>query len=218
MKKRRKRSKSRDLLIIIRLFICCIAIVLFSGPMYVMRKLCASENFCAPRIERQFIAGIKGEDIPRRISELFHRRCFRRANQAKNEQKARHKKRNCTLSYRNETCSRLQPPPVKELIFTRDDVWSVKNDTSRLTQAQARVYSGDGVKRNPDGERNNRSNWVNYSPISFSREAKQSALQQKSSNAQLLKNKSVKRCNLEWLQRGKRQWLTNANMFKFRSN
>ena len=81
------------------------------------------------------VSDIKGEDVPRTISETLHRRCLRSTNQAKNGQKLRNKKKNGT-SRRNVNCSRLQPPSVEKLIFTRDDVWRVKNEVSRLTQAK----------------------------------------------------------------------------------
>lgn len=127
-----KRSKLRDLLIIIRLFICCIAIVFVQGLIYVVERLRAciqytSETFNAQSKEPQSVACIKDEDIHRTIYEKFQRRCLQGANQAKNKQRTQHKKRSGT-DRRSVNCSYLQPPPVEELIFTRDDVWRTKKE------------------------------------------------------------------------------------------
>lgn len=215
LKTRRERSKLRDLLIIIRLFIRCIGILSVNGLKYVVRKLCTCiqykpDDFVAQRKEIQLIASIKCVDVPRRISKALDQRCLKNTNQAENEMKSGHKPKDST-SPRSENSSRLKPPPVKELIFTKDDVWKVKKDTSRLTPAQVRVYSGDSVKSGPDDKRNSHNNWVNYSPISFLKDVKHSAQQGQSSSSQVLTNNSVKRCNLEWLQRGKRHWQPNKN-------
>ena len=180
-----------------------------------VRKLCTCiqykpDDFVAQRKEIQLIASIKCVDVPRRISKALDQRCLKNTNQAENEMKSGHKPKDST-SPRSENSSRLKPPPVKELIFTKDDVWKVKKDTSRLTPAQVRVYSGDSVKSGPDDKRNSHNNWVNYSPISFLKDVKHSAQQGQSSSSQVLTNNSVKRCNLEWLQRGKRHWQPNKN-------
>ena len=145
-----KRSKLRDLLIIIRLFICCIAIVLVNWLIYVVQRLRSciqnkSDTFNAQRKEPQSAACIKDEDKHPKIFLQFQQRCDQGANQAKKKQRTQHKKRSGT-GRRNVNCSCLQPPPVEELIFTRNDVWRTKNDTSKLTQNQVQLYSSDSVK------------------------------------------------------------------------
>lgn len=84
-----------------------------------------------------------------------------------------------------------------------------KNATSRLTQPQVRVYSGDSVKCNPGGHINH-NKLVNYSPISFSRDVKQSVPRAKNNNAQTLKKKFTNRRNQGWLQRSP-HWQSKVN-------
>ena len=226
LKTRKKRSKLRDLFIIIRLAIRCIAIVLINGLTCVAGKLCGlikykSENIWAQPKKRQFVADVKSTERPRnQISETFHRHCLRKADQAKKEQKSLQKKRNRT-SLGSANCSRLQPPPVEELIFTQDDVWRLKNITKRSTQTQVRMYSGDNVKCNPEAvpNSNNNKNWLNNFPTSTSRDVKQSAAQEKGRKALVIKSEFVKRYNLEWSQRGKQHYhpshATSANILQF---
>lgn len=189
-----KRSKIRDLLIIIRLFIYCVAIVLVNWLTYMVQRLPAClqytlATFNAQSKQPQSVACLKEKYNHRKICKTFQRRCLQGANQAKNKAKTHdyHKKRSGS-GVKKMSCSNLQPPPVQELIFTKDDVWITKNDSSKSTQPQLRVYSDASVKRNPD-LRKTHSNRFNYSPISFSREVQQSVPRAKS------------RCNLELVQR-----------------
>ena len=226
LKTRKKRSKLRDLFIIIRLAIRCIAIVLINGLTCVAGKLCGlikykSENIWAQPKKRKFVAGVKSTGRPRNISEKFHRRCLRKADQEKKEQKSLQKKRNRT-SLESAKCSRLQPPPVEELIFTEDDVWKLKNVTKRSTQTQVPMYSGirNNVKYNLEAARNSHNNnWLNNFPTSTSRDVKHSAVQEKGRKALVIKSEFVKRCNLEWSQRGKQHYhpshATSANILQF---
>ena len=200
----RKRSKLRDLLLIIRLFIYCIAIVLVNWLIYVMRRLRAFIQytlaiFNAQSRKPQSVACREGED--RTIYGKLQRRCLQGANQAKNKIRThdQHKKRRGS-GRKRMNYSYLQPPPVEELTFTRGDVWRTKSDTSKLTQPQLRVYYGDSVKCNTDMHKTH-SNRVNCSPISFSREVKQSVPQAKSSYVRTSRNRFVSRRYLGWLQR-----------------
>ena len=149
----------------------------------------------------QSVACIKGKYNHQTICEKYQRRNLHGANQAKNNTKTHdHHKKRSGSGVRKMNCSYLQPPPVKELIFTKDDVWRKKNDSSKLRQPQLRVYSDNSVKCNP-GMRKTHSNPFNYSPISFSRVVQQSAPRAKSSYVQTMKNEFASRCNLRSLQR-----------------
>ena len=202
-----KRSKIRDLLIIIRLFICCIAIVLVNWLTYVVERLCARiqyvlETFNAQSKKPQSVACIKVADIHRAVYKRFQRCCLQGAKQAKNKTRTHdQRKKRSGSGRRRMNCSYLHlTPPVEELVFTRNDVWRTKNDTSKLTQPQLRAYSGDSVKCNPDMCKTHR-NQVNCFPISFSREIKQSVPRANSSYVQTLKtNVAVSRRDLGWLQ------------------
>ena len=202
--RRRKRSKLRDLLIIIRLFIYCVAIVLINWLTYVVRGLCACVQYALAAFNTQSknpqsVACIKDKD--RTSYEKSQRRCLQRTIQAKNKTRTRdqHKKRSGS-GRKKMNCSYLQPPPVEELTFTRDDAWRTKSDTLKLTQPQLGVYSGDSGKCNPDMYKTH-SHRVNCSPISFSGEFKQSVSHAKGGFVRTSSNRLVSRRNLRWLQR-----------------
>ena len=200
----RKRSKLRDLLIIIRLFIYCIAIVLVNWSIYLVRRLRACVQYPLATLNAQSkkpqsVACTNGEDLTN--YGKLPRRCLQAKNKARSHDQLKKSKERSGSGHKRVTCSYLQPPPVEELIFTRDDVWRAKNDTSsKLTQPQWKLYSGDSVKCNPD-MRKTHINRVNCSPISFSREIKQSVPRANSSYVQTIKNRFVSRRNLRWLQR-----------------
>ena len=200
---RRKRSKLRDLLIIIRLFIYCVAIVLFNCLTYVVRRLRACVQYTLAAFSTQSknpqsVAYIKEED--RTIYEKSQRRCLQGANKANNKTRThdQHKKRSSSGRKRMNR-SYLQPPPVEDLAFTKEEAWRTKSVTSKLPQPQLRVYSGDSVKCNPDMYKTH-SYRVNYSPISFSREVKQSVPHTKGSFVLTSSDRFVSRRNLGWLQ------------------
>lgn len=180
---RSKISKLRDLLIII-----------LHGLIYAVQKLCACIQCKSKNV---------GDD--RETARCIQRRHLKKkANNAKNEQNTRDKKRKGTAR-RNENCSKLSLPPVVELIFTRGDVWRARDHTSKLTQVP--VYSDNSAKRHPGGERKTPHHHLgNNSPISFSRDVRKSA-QAKSNDTQPF----AKHRKLGWLQRDKRQWLPSAN-------
>ena len=203
-----KRSKFRDLLIIIRLFIHCVAILLVNWLTYIVQRLsaclqCTLATFNAQSKQPQSVACIKGEYNHRTICETFQLRCLQGANQAKTKTKTHdHQKKRSGSGVKRMNCSYLQPPPVKELIFTKDDVWSSKNLSSKITQPQLRVYSGASVKCNPDMRKTHSNRFLNYSPISFqSREVQQSFPRARSSHVQTVKIEFASRCNLRLLQR-----------------
>lgn len=205
-----KRSKFRDLLIIIRLFIHCVAIVLVNWLTYMVQSLPACLQYTlatfsnAQSKQPQSVACIKGEYNHRTICYTFQRRRNQGANQAKNKTKTHdHHNKRGDSGVKRMNCSYLQPPPVKELIFTKDDVWNSKNFSSKSTQPQLRVYSGASLKCNPD-MRKTHSNRFNYSPISFSREVQQSFPRAKSSHVPTVKIEFASRCNLRLLQRNPR--------------
>lgn len=191
---RSKRSKLRDFLIIIRLFICCITVLFVNWLRACIQY--TLEPFNAESKKPQSIACTKGEDIHRIIYEKFKRRCLQGSNRAKNKKRThnQHKKWGGS-GRRRTTCLHLQPPPVEELIFTRDDVWRTKNNTSKLTQPQLQVYSSDSINYNPDKTHNHR---VNGSLISFSREVKQSVPRAKGTYVQAF----VSCRNPGWSQQG----------------
>ena len=220
LKTRNKKSKLGDLLIILRLFVRCIVIVVLNGLICVLRSFCTCANCkwkslrdnekATPHIELQSIARNTSGDILSRTSVNAQRRCLKKANQARINQVTQDDKKKVS-GCKDRNYSKLRPP-VQELKFTREDVWTFRNGTSGLTQARVRVYPGNSVKYNTSGGRNSHNNIINHSAISFKPRGTKTSVQTGNSNAKLLRKEfGTKHCNTGWLQKGKQQWPQKAN-------
>ena len=73
---------------------------------------------------------------------------------------------------KNENCLTLSPPPVQELIFTKDDIWT--SDSASLSPKELRSYSVKSRNCDLVDERKDYQEWISSSAISFSRDVTKS--------------------------------------------
>ena len=109
-------------------------------------------------------------------------------------------------SDRNERRLKIQPPPVAELVFTKDDIWC----SSSLTQTGLSVYSGKGIDRKISGNHEDHQAWASYSVISFSPSNVSKSSKAIRGHVQSFKRDIATRRSLGWLQRRQRYWVVKA--------
>lgn len=109
-------------------------------------------------------------------------------------------------SNRNERRLKIQPPPVAELVFTKDDIWC----TSSLKQTGLSVYSGNGTDRNISGNHKDHQAWASFSVISFSPSNVSKSSKAFRAHVQSSKKGIATRRSLGWLQRKQRYWVVKA--------
>lgn len=107
------------------------------------------------------------------------------------------------LSSRNENCLILTPPPVEELIFTKEDIWSSGDVTPSQPQTRLPVYSENGINRIISGEHRDLRYWVSCSAISFS--------QGRDYNIQPIRKDIATRRQRGRRERSKKHWLPNTS-------
>ena len=103
---------------------------------------------------------------------------------------------------------KIQPPPVAELIFTKDDVWSA----SRLSQTALHVYSVNGIDHNVSGKHKDLfNNLESYSVISFSPRSRTKSPQAYGGDLQPMRKDIAARRSLAWQERSKKYWVIKSN-------
>lgn len=102
---------------------------------------------------------------------------------------------------------KIQSPPIAELIFTKDDIWSA----SRLPQTALQVYSENGIDHNVSGKHKDHcNNWESYSVISFSPRSRTKSPQAYGDVQPISKDIAARR-SLAWQERSKRYLVIKSN-------
>ena len=147
---------------------------------------------------------VEKEDVPRCQFHIFKvdQSCSRKTRLVNNGDT------NNSTRRKGKWLKKIQPPPVAELIFTKDDVWSA----SRLSQTASHVYSVNGIDHNVSGKHKDHcNNWESYSVISFSPRSRTKSPQAYGGDVQPIRKDVAARCSLAWQERCKKYWVIKSN-------
>ena len=147
--------------------------------------------------------GVEEEDVPRcqfHISFKVNQTCARKTKFVNNGET------NSSTDRNDKLLKKIQPPPVAELIFTADDVWSA----SRLSQTGLQVYSVNGIDRNFPGKHKDHRDWANYSVISFSPRSRTKSPHAYGGDVQQMRKAITTRRSLTWQERSKKHWVIKS--------